>query len=61
MENNNSVTSFEQHLDNRYSEVGTEKRMAFEAKAKAFAIRELIKDERLRIGELVTYSGKLKK
>lgn len=46
MENNNSVTSFEQHLDSRYGEVGTEKRMAFEAKAKAFAIGELIKEER---------------
>lgn len=46
MENNDSITSFEQHLDNRYGESGTEKRMAFEAKAKAFAIGELIKDER---------------
>jgi HTH-type transcriptional regulator / antitoxin HipB len=46
MENNNSTTTFEQHLDKRYGESGTQKRMAFEAKAKAFAIGELIKEER---------------
>ena len=46
MKNNNSVTSFEQHLDKRYGKAGKNKRMAFEAKAKAFAIGELIKDER---------------
>jgi ribosome-binding protein aMBF1 (putative translation factor) len=46
MENNNSITTFEQHLDKRYGEPGTDERMAFEAKAKAFAIGELIKGER---------------
>lgn len=46
MENKSSVTTFEQHLDKRYGKVGDEKRMAFEAKAKAFAIGELIKEER---------------
>jgi HTH-type transcriptional regulator/antitoxin HipB len=46
MENNNSITTFEQHLDKRYGEPGTDERMAFEAKAKAFAIGELIKEER---------------
>jgi len=46
MENNSSITTFEQHLEKRYGKVGEEKRMAFEAKAKAFAIGELIKEER---------------
>jgi HTH-type transcriptional regulator / antitoxin HipB len=46
MEKNNSVTTFEQHLDKRYGQVGEEKRLEFEAKAKAFAIGELIKEER---------------
>ena len=46
MGNNNSITTFEQHLDKRYGEPGTDERMAFEAKAKAFAIGELIKEER---------------
>ncbi|CAN5150565.1 helix-turn-helix transcriptional regulator [soil metagenome] len=46
MENSNSISTFEQHLDQRYGQAGSEKRMAFEAKAKAFAIGELIKEER---------------
>lgn len=46
MENNSPVTTFEQHLDKRYGKIGEEKRMAFEAKAKAFAIGKLIKEER---------------
>src|SRR5690554_2059564 len=46
MEKSDSITTFEQHLDNRYGASGTENRMAFEAKAKAFAIGELIKEER---------------
>ncbi|WP_240511035.1 helix-turn-helix domain-containing protein [Algoriphagus antarcticus] len=51
MENNDSITTFEQHLEKRYGESGTENRMVFEAKAKAFAIGELIKNER-RLAEM---------
>ena len=46
MEMKDSLTTFEQHLDIRYGKADTEKRMTFEAKAKAFAIGELIKEER---------------
>jgi len=46
MKNNSSTSTFEKHLDRRYGKVGEDKRMAFEAKAKAFAIGELIKEER---------------
>ncbi|MFC4872864.1 helix-turn-helix domain-containing protein [Negadavirga shengliensis] len=46
MGSNISITTFERHLERRYGEIGSEKRMAFEAKAKAFAIGELIKEER---------------
>ena len=43
----NNIKTFEQHLDKRYGEVGSIKRAEFEIKAKAFAIGELIKEERL--------------
>ncbi len=46
MKNNSSITTFEKHLEKRYGQVGEEKRTAFEAKAKAFAIGEFIKEER---------------
>ena len=46
MKKNSSITTFEEHLEKRYGHAGEEKRMAFEAKAKAFAIGELIKEER---------------
>jgi ribosome-binding protein aMBF1 (putative translation factor) len=45
MENKN-ISTFEEHLEKRYGAPGTDQRMAFEAKAKAFAIGELIKEER---------------
>lgn len=41
-----NIKTFSQHLDERYGEVGTEKRIEFEIKAKSFAIGELIKEER---------------
>lgn len=41
-----NITTFDQHLDARYGEVGTVKRTDFEIKAKAFAIGEVIKEER---------------
>ena len=43
---NKSTTSFVAHLNKRYGEIGTERRSAFETKAKAFAIGEVIKEER---------------
>ena len=44
---NKNTTPFEQHLDKRYGEIGSIQRAEFEIKAKAFAIGELIKEERL--------------
>lgn len=41
-----NTTSFEEHLEKRYGKRGTEERTAFEIKAKAFLIGEVIKDER---------------
>jgi HTH-type transcriptional regulator / antitoxin HipB len=43
---NNNVTTFDEHLDVQYGEIGTVKRTEFEIKAKAFAIGEIIKEER---------------
>ena len=42
-----NTTTFEEHLDQRYGEVGSIKRAEFEIKAKAFSIGEIIKEERL--------------
>ena len=41
-----TLTTFDEHLDNRYGKIGTSKRTEFEIKAKAFAIGEVIKEER---------------
>ncbi len=46
MKNNKNITTFEEHLDKQYGETGTEERTNFEIKAKAFAIGELIREER---------------
>jgi HTH-type transcriptional regulator / antitoxin HipB len=43
---NKTITTFNEHLDSRYGLVGTAKRTDFEIKAKAFAIGEVIKEER---------------
>jgi len=43
---NKNLTSFEDLLNDRYGEIGTKKRTDFEIKAKAFAIGEIIKEER---------------
>ena len=40
------ITTFEEHLEKRYGKIGTKKRNDFEIKAKAFAIGEIIKEER---------------
>lgn len=42
-----NTTTLEEHLDKRYGELGSIKRAEFEIKAKAFAIGEMIKEERL--------------
>ncbi len=41
-----AITTFDEHLDNRYGKIGTSKRTEFEIKAKAFAIGEVIREER---------------
>ena len=44
--NNKNITTFDEHLDKQYGKIGTPKRTEFEIKAKAFAIGEIIKEER---------------
>jgi HTH-type transcriptional regulator / antitoxin HipB len=46
MKNNKNITTFDEHLDSRYGPIGSKKRTDFEIKAKAFAIGEIIKEER---------------
>ncbi len=41
-----NITTFEDHLDKQYGKSGSLKRTEFEIKAKAFAIGELIREER---------------
>lgn len=43
------ITTFDEHLDDRYGEIGTKKRTEFEIKAKAFAIGEILRDARKEI------------
>ncbi len=45
MEKNN-ITTFDEFLNDQYGKIGTPKRTEFEIKAKAFAIGEIIKEER---------------
>jgi HTH-type transcriptional regulator / antitoxin HipB len=40
------ITTFDEHLDQRYGKVGTMKRTDFEIKAKAFAIGEILREAR---------------
>ena len=40
------IITFDEHLIERYGEVGTEKRTNFDIKAKAFAIGEIIREAR---------------
>jgi ribosome-binding protein aMBF1 (putative translation factor) len=42
----NNITTFDEHLDQRYGKIGTEKRTEFEIKAKAFAIGEILREAR---------------
>jgi len=46
MKTNKNITTFEEHLKKRYGKIGTRSRTDFDIKAKAFAIGEIIKDER---------------
>ena len=41
-----NITTFDEHLDNRYGTIGSKKRTEFEIKAKAFAIGEVLRDAR---------------
>lgn len=41
-----AITTFDEHIDKRYGKIGSEKRTNFEIKAKAFAIGEILRDER---------------
>jgi len=40
----NEIVTFDEHLDQRYGKIGTEKRTEFEIKAKSIAIGELLRD-----------------
>ena len=42
----NNLTTFDEHLDEKYGKIGSLKRTEFEIKAKAFAIGEIIKEAR---------------
>ena len=44
-----NTTTFDEHLDNRYGNLGTKKRTEFEIKAKAFAIGEILRNARKEI------------
>lgn len=46
MKTKEKIKTFNQHLTERYGKIGTEKRTEFEIKAKAFAIGEIIREER---------------
>lgn len=41
-----NITTFDEHLEKRYGKSGSIKRTEFEIKAKAFAIGEVIREER---------------
>ena len=46
MKKNKNITTFDEYLDETYGKVGTKTRTDFDIKAKAFAIGEIIKEER---------------
>jgi ribosome-binding protein aMBF1 (putative translation factor) len=43
---NKLLTTFDEHLDERYGKIGSVERANFEIKAKAFAIGEIIREAR---------------
>jgi ribosome-binding protein aMBF1 (putative translation factor) len=46
MKKEKDITTFEEYLDETYGKVGSRTRTDFDIKAKAFAIGEIIKEER---------------
>jgi HTH-type transcriptional regulator / antitoxin HipB len=46
MKSDKTITTFEEHLEKRHGKIGSKTRTDFDIKAKAFAIGEIIKDER---------------
>jgi ribosome-binding protein aMBF1 (putative translation factor) len=46
MKKEKDITTFEEYLDEKYGKIGTKARTNFDIKSKAFAIGEIIKDER---------------
>jgi ribosome-binding protein aMBF1 (putative translation factor) len=46
MKKEKDITTFDAYLDETYGKVGTKTRTDFDIKAKAFAIGEIIKEER---------------
>lgn len=46
MKKEKDITTFEEYLDEKYGKIGTKARINFDIKSKAFAIGEIIKDER---------------
>jgi HTH-type transcriptional regulator / antitoxin HipB len=46
MKKNKDITTFDEHLEQRFGKRGTSERTEFEIKAKAFMIGEIIKEER---------------
>jgi HTH-type transcriptional regulator / antitoxin HipB len=46
IQTNKNISTFDEHLDKRYGNIGTKNRTDFEIKAKAFAIGEILKEER---------------
>ena len=40
------IITFDEHLEQRYGKIGTERRTDFEIKAKAFAIGEILREAR---------------
>jgi DNA-binding XRE family transcriptional regulator len=40
------ITTFDEHLEERYGKIGTKRRTDFEIKAKAFAIGEILREAR---------------
>jgi HTH-type transcriptional regulator / antitoxin HipB len=46
MKKEKDITTFDEYLDESYGKVGTNTRTDFDIKAKAFAIGEIIKEER---------------
>jgi hypothetical protein len=45
------LTTFDEHLDKRYCQIGSAKRTEFEIKAKTFAIGEITREE-LRLASM---------